>query len=52
MTETDYRALIEFHARAISDVTREPKDGYGVMKKDRILEHVKRLQELASNLEG
>ena len=52
MTDSEYRALIEFHARELSSVTKEPKEGYGVKKKSRILEHVTRLRELADNLEG
>ncbi len=52
MTENEYRALIEFHARELANLNEEPKPGYGVPKKDTILRHVNRMKELASNLEG
>lgn len=52
MTDLEYRSLIEFHAEQLTAVTKEPAAGYGVMKRDRVIEHAARLLELAQALEG
>lgn len=52
MTDMEYRALLEFHAKELQQLTRERSLGYGLLKKETILKHLERMQQLAENLEG
>lgn len=52
MTDNEYRALIEHYAAKLISVSKEAREGYGLPKKDTIMTAVKRLRELADNLEG
>lgn len=51
MTDPEYRALLEYHARELSVLNKEPQPGYGLIKKLSIVERLRRMLQLAENLE-
>lgn len=51
MTEQENRALIEYHARELSVLNKEPQPGYGTIRKLSIIERLRRMLQLAENLE-
>lgn len=51
MTDNEYRALLEYHARELSKLNEEPQRGFGLIKKLSIVERLRRMIEIAENLE-
>lgn len=51
MTDNETRALLEYHARELSKLNEEPKPGYGTIRKLSIVERLRRMLQLAENLE-
>jgi hypothetical protein len=51
MNDHEYRALIEYHARELSNLNEEPQRGFGLIKKLAIVERLRRMLQLAENLE-
>lgn len=51
MTSLEKRAAIQYHLAECGLLTHEPQVGYGLMKKERVLEHLKRAVELAETLD-
>lgn len=52
MTDTERRAVIEYHVAELAVLTKEPAPGYGLMKKESIVTRARRILELAESLEG
>lgn len=51
MSDSEYRALIEHHAKQLLNLNQEPSLGYGLIKKEKIIERIARMRELAEGLE-
>jgi hypothetical protein len=51
MTSVEKRAAIQYHVGECTLLTHEPQTGYGLMKKESIIQHLKRALELAESLD-
>jgi hypothetical protein len=51
MKDMESRAAIEWHARQLLNLTSEPTPGYGFMKKESIVTRIRRMLELAEELQ-
>jgi hypothetical protein len=51
MKDMENRATIEWHARQLLTLTSEPVAGYGFVKKESIVTRIRRMLEIAEELQ-